>query len=603
MHDWMISKKRYWGLALPIYDCGACGTVEVIGGRAELHERAVAGWEAFEGHTPHRPHVDAVRIACPGCGAPVERIKDVGNPWLDAGIVPFSTLHFREDPDYWRQWFPADFITESFPGQFRNWFYSMLAMSTVLRREPPFETIFGYALVYGEDGRPMHKSWGNAIEFDEAADRMGVDVMRWMFAKARPEENIPFGWHAADEARRELLILWNVYAFFVTYARLAGWSPVEAAPPVAERPILDRWILSRAAGASAAVEARLLDVDAVGATRALSAYLDGLSTWYLRQSRRRFSRSADPTDQDAAFATLHEALVSAARMLAPVLPFLAESLYGNLVTTVRPDAADSVHLTPWPTAELASHRDEALEAAMAGAQGAVELARTLRSTAHLKTRQPLATAWIALPDRGAWLGDDLLGLIADEINVKAVVVIDDDSSLVERSVKPLLPKIGKRLGAAIPAVMAAARSGEVTYEADGSVTLAGITLAPDEVEIQATPRPGTAVAHHDGLVVVLDTALTPELLAEGDARELARAIQELRRDAGLELDDRIDLWVGPVPAAVAAHLPAVAADTLAVIADSESPGGISQATVELDGGPVVIALRRRTGAPGVAAGG
>ena len=164
-------------------------------------------------------------IACSTCGEPVSRIPDVGNPWLDAGIVPFSTLHYREDPEYWKQWFPADFITESFPGQFRNWFYSMLAMSTVLKRTEPFRTIFGYALVFGEDGRPMHKSWGNAIEFDEAAERMGVDVMRWLFAKARPEDNINFGWHAADEARRELLILWNVYAFFVTYARLAGWVP------------------------------------------------------------------------------------------------------------------------------------------------------------------------------------------------------------------------------------------------------------------------------------------------------------------------------------------------------------------------------------------
>src|SRR5438477_372003 len=198
MRDWMISKKRYWGLALPIYECRACGTVEVIGGRAELQERAVEGWDVFEGHTPHRPYVDAVKIACSGCGALVERIKDVGNPWLDAGIVPFSTLHYREDQEYWKRWFPADFITESFPGQLRNWFYSMLAMSTVLRREEPFKTIFGYALLYGEDGRPMHKSWGNAIEFDEAAERMGVDVMRWMFANARPEETILFGWHAAD---------------------------------------------------------------------------------------------------------------------------------------------------------------------------------------------------------------------------------------------------------------------------------------------------------------------------------------------------------------------------------------------------------------------
>jgi isoleucyl-tRNA synthetase len=593
MHDWMISKKRYWGLALPIYDCPACGTVEVIAGRDELKARAVAGWDEFEGHTPHRPYVDAVQIACPGCGGPVERIKDVGNPWLDAGIVPFSTLHQREDPEYWREWFPADFITESFPGQFRNWFYSMLAMSTVLRREPPFKTIFGYALVVAEDGRQMHKSWGNAIEFDEAADRMGVDVMRWMFAKARPEENIVFGWHTADEARRELLILWNVYAFFVTYSRLAGWSPVEAAPPVAERPILDRWILSRAGATAAAVEARLLDVDAHGATRALSTYLDGLSTWYLRLSRRRFSRPDDPRDQDAAFATLHEALVAGARMLAPTLPFLSEEIYGNLVAGVLSDAPDSVHLMGWPGSELAGHRDEALEASMSVAQGIVDLARTLRSTAHLRTRQPLATAWVALPDRGLTIADDLLGLIADEINVKRVEVIDDDSALVERRVKPLLPRIGKRLGSAIPAVMAAARDGEVVFEADGSVTLAGVTLASDEVEIQSAPRPGTAVAHHDGLVVVLDTELTPALIAEGDARELARAIQELRREAALELDDRVDLWVGPLPEAVAAHLPSIAADTLAELAAGDPPVGAARATVALDGGPVEIALRRR----------
>ncbi len=349
MHDWMISKKRYWGLALPIYDCPDCGTVEVIGGREELRERAVAGWDRFEGHTPHRPWIDEVTIACPGCGTPVERIKDVGNPWLDAGIVPFSTIHYREDPEYWQRWFPADFITESFPGQFRNWFYSMLAMSTVLRREPPFKTIFGYALVFGEDGRPMHKSWGNAIDFDEAAERMGVDVMRWMFAKARPEENILFGWHAADEARRELLVLWNVYAFFVTYARLAGWAPAETAPPLDQRPALDRWILSRAAGTAVVVEERLRDVDAVGASRALATFIDGLSTWYLRLTRRRFSRSDDPVDRAAAFATLHEALVATTRMLAPILPFLADTMYGNLVPTVDDAAPDSVHLTRFPT--------------------------------------------------------------------------------------------------------------------------------------------------------------------------------------------------------------------------------------------------------------
>ena len=322
-------------------------------------------------------------------------------------------------------------------------------------------------------------------------------------------------------------------------------------------------------------------------------YLDGLSTWYLRLSRRRFSRSEDPRDQDAAFATLHEALVASARMLAPILPFLADALYDNLVTTVLPDEPDSVHLTPWPSADLAGHRDDALEASMAIAQGAVDLVRGLRSTAHIRNRQPLATAWLALPDRGLAIDADLLDLIADEVNLKEVVVIADDSALVERRVKPLLPRIGKRIGSAIPAVMAAARAGEVTFESDGSVTLAGVTLAPDEVEIQATPRPGTAVAHHDGLVVVLDTELTPALVAEGDARELARDVQDLRRDAGLELDDRIDLWVRDLPAAVQPHLAGVATDTLADLAAGGPPADAPSATVELAGGPVVIALSRR----------
>ncbi|MEI8332477.1 MAG: class I tRNA ligase family protein [Chloroflexota bacterium] len=565
MHDWMISKKRYWGLALPIYDCRSCGTVEVIGGRDELKERAVEGWEVLDGHTSHRPYVDAVRIACPSCGAPVERIRDVGNPWLDAGIVPFSTMHYRTDPAYWERWFPADFITESFPGQFRNWFYSLLAMSTVLRREPPFRTIFGYATLYGEDGRPMHKSWGNAIEFDEAAERMGVDVMRWMYAKARPDDNILFGWHAADEARRELLILWNVYSFFVTYARLTGWGTERPAPPLDERRVLDRWILSRLAAVSARVGECLADNDLDAAARELSGFIDDLSTRYLRSSRKRFSRSDDERDRDAAFATLHAVLVGLARTLAPILPFLSESIYRNLVVAVDGSAPESVHLTGWPSDELAGYRDPAVEETMRVIHRATELVRSLRSQAGIKLRQPLARVWVAFPGTDLRYRGDTLERYAEEVNVKHVEILADGSELVERRVKPLLPKIGRKLGPAIPAIMAAARDGAVEFHADGSVTLAGVTLAPDEVEILATPRPGTAVAHDEGLVVVLDTTVTPELRAEGDARELQRAVQDLRREMTLELDERIDIIVEAGPAAdrLAGHFTAVAAETLA----------------------------------------
>jgi len=611
MHDWMISKKRYWGLALPIYECSACGTVAVIGGREELRERAIDGWAEFEGHTPHRPWVDAVTIACAACGAPVRRITDVGNPWLDAGIVPFSTMHFREDPAYWARWFPADFVTESFPGQFRNWFYSMLAMSTVLRREPPFRTLFGYGLVFGADGRPMHKSAGNAIEFDEAAERMGVDVMRWTFARARPEENVDFGWEAGDDARRELLVLWNVFAFLVRYARLTGWEPPRSGArglALAGGPrsdVLDRWIALRCDDLAGQVRGALERYDARAAALRLGEHIDDLSTWYLRRSRRRFSHRARPADRAAAFRTLHEALVTTAQVAAPLLPFLAEELYQVLVAEHDKAVPASVHLTRWPASIPATPEDRALAAAMVTLRRAVDLARTLRSQAGLRVRQPLAAAWLALPGgtlaAGLAPSDQaaLLEVFADELNVHDVRLIGADSELLARRVRPLLPVIGRRLGPAVPAVMAAARAGEFELHPDGSVTLGGVTLAADEVEVQATPRPGTSVAHDQGLVVVLDTTLTSALVAEGDARELARAIQDLRRQLELDLDEGIAVDVegdGTLLAALTPHLERVKADTLATEIRPRDPWpgdhGAHEAMAALSTGDVRLAIRR-----------
>ncbi len=593
MSDWMISKKRYWGLALPIWECASCAAFEVIGGRDELGKRAVAGWEELEGHTPHRPYIDAVKIACAQCGGEMSRIADVGNPWLDAGIVPFSTLHYRTEPNFWQKWFPADFITESFPGQFRNWFYSLLAMSTVLRRTAPFKAILGFATLFGEDGRPMHKSWGNAIEFNEGAERIGVDVMRWMFARARPEDNILFGYHTADAARRELLVLWNVYYFLVSRARLAGWHPVTsaAAPPPDEQPALDRWIRSRTAGTAHDVAARLTDYDTLGAARALAALIDDLSTWYLRRSRKRFSAAGGP-DAASAFRALHSALATTARMIAPILPFLSEAMYENLVDRNMDDRVPpSVHMSGFP--KLDPLRDEPLETSMAIARRAVDLVRTLRSQAGLRTRQPLARMWLALP---APLTDEaaLLEIVRDEVNVKELIPIGDESELVERRVKPLLPRIGPRLGGATQQVLAAARANEVEYLAGGGVRLAGIELAADEVEILATPRPGTAVAHDEGLVVVIDTELTPELLAEGDARELTRAVQDLRKQAGLELDDVVELWLaGAGLATIQPYLAQVTDDVAANQVHLSRPTDASvSAVVALSGGEVQVGIRR-----------
>ncbi|MEX2028845.1 MAG: class I tRNA ligase family protein, partial [Candidatus Curtissbacteria bacterium] len=249
MHDWLISKKRYWGLALPIWECTECGNFEVIGSKDELKEKATQGWDKFDGKSPHRPWIDEVKVKCPKCGEASSRIKDVGNPWLDAGIVPFSTMS--------PEWFPADFITESFPGQFKNWFYSLIAMSTVLKNENPFKTVLGFATLLDEKGEEMHKSKGNAIEFNEAADKIGVDVMRWMYAVQNPTSNMFFGYHKADEVRRRFyLILWNVYSFFITYANLNNFSPprhsgersdarIDSGQARMTESVLDRWIISR----------------------------------------------------------------------------------------------------------------------------------------------------------------------------------------------------------------------------------------------------------------------------------------------------------------------------------------------------------------------
>ena len=471
----------------------------------------------------------------------------------------------------------------------------MLAMSTVLRREPPFKTIFGYATLYGDDGRPMHKSWGNSIEFNEAAERMGVDVMRWMYSRQRPEDNILFGYRTADEARRELLVLWNVFAFFMTYARLSAWQPSAAANGAPTKDTLDRWILSRTAAAAADTQAELADFDARGAAVRLGQHIDDLSTWYLRRSRRRLSRNPNEADRDAAFATLHRALVGTARMLAPILPFLSDYMYQCLVVAVDATAADSVHLTAWPEADFAPSRDRPLEEAMSVVMNAVDLGRTLRSQASINLRQPIRRVWVALPP-GAHVPADVLEILGEELNAKDVALIADDSDLIERRVRPLLPRIGKRLGAQTQVVLNAARNNEVEYLPDGGARLGGVELAADEVEILATPRPGTAVAHDQGLVVAIDTELNDELRAEGDARELLRAIQDLRKQAGLELDDTIDLWLQAPVALLAPLAPfesRLVDDALvAGISHDAPPADAIAASHAIGSGEFRIALRR-----------
>jgi isoleucyl-tRNA synthetase len=586
MHDWMISKKRYYGLALPIYECRECGHFHVVGSREELKERAVEGWEEFDGHTPHRPYVDAVKIACPNCGKPVERIKDVGNPWLDAGIVGISTMHYSTEPEYWRKWYPADWVSESFPGQFRNWFYSLLAQSTLMADGVgPFKNLFGYSTLYAEDGREMHKSWGNMIEFNEAAEKMGADTMRWLYASCKPEQNLRFGYHVGDETRRRFIIpLWNVYAFFVNYAQLDGWLP-NGETAVSDNPAhaqLDKWIVERLNETTLAVREALNVFDSERATQHLEAFLDDLSNWYVRRSRRRFWKSEADADKAAAYATLYHVLVEFIKLLAPFIPFITEEMYQNLVRSVDENAPTSVHHHLYPQADPDT-LDRRLLDKMRLAITTASLGRAARSSADIKLRQPLAKARVNVGSQQEQ--DDLLELadvLTEEINVKEIEVVSEVGELVNYKLLPnnrvLGPKFGKLFPQVRKALMAldaaeAARklqAGEALTLTVGDET---VSLSGDDVLVQTESLGGTAVASDKGVTVAVDIELTPELIQEGYARDVVRMVNNLRKEAGLEISDRIHLAYeaeGDIAAGMVTFADYIQAETLALSLEAGS---------------------------------
>ncbi|MBI2724360.1 MAG: isoleucine--tRNA ligase [Chloroflexi bacterium] len=604
MDDWMISKKRYYGLALPIYDCEACGTFEVIGSEIELQSRAVEGWDVFAGHSPHKPFIDAVKIACRSCGAIVSRIPDVGNVWLDAGIVPFSTLHYRDDPAYWEQWFPAQFITEAFPGQFRNWFYSLLATSTALVDRPPFEVVLGHGMVRDERGEEMHKSKGNAIWFEDAADKMGVDVMRWLFLRANPANNVNFGYAPADEVRRGMfLTLWNTYAFFVTYATLDGWTPdATGAPPAYSE--LDRWVLSELHRVVRDVTAHLQDFDAASASKQIEAFVDDLSNWYVRRSRRRFWKSESDSDKAAAYATLHESLVTITKTLAPFVPFLAEEMYQNLVRSLDGDAPESVHLAHWPRADE-SRIDPRLAEDTRLIMRVASLGRAARAKAQLRVRQPVQTLFVKLPTAAEEQAlERLAPQVLDELNVKEIRIVRDETNFLRFEVKPNLKLVGKKYGRDVQEIARALTDADdVTLSeiarragAGEAVEIAGKTLLAEELLVNGREREGFASAEENGAIAVVSAELTPDLIAEGLAREIVHRIQNLRKEAGFEIADRIKTYYAgdaDVAAVMRDHGDYIAQETLSVALSDDAPEhGVHSDDSGIDGHALTLSVVR-----------
>ena len=539
--DWGLSRERYWGTPLPLWVC-ECGHVHAVGSKAELKE--LAGIEDIE---LHKPYVDKITFKCPVCGRTMHRTPEVIDCWFDSGSMPFAQYHYPfENKDLFEKTFPADFISEAVD-QTRGWFYTLMAISTLLFDRSPFKNCIVLGHVCDKDGIKMSKHKGNVIDPWSVLDKQGADAVRWYFytgsAPWLPSRFYP---EAVVEAQRKYLgTLWNVYSFYVLYAEIDKFDPTRYRLEDCKLSVMDRWVLSALNSLTAFVDESLASYKITEAARAMTAFTDELSNWYVRRCRDRYWTSAMDDDKIAAFMTLYTVLDTMARLTAPFTPFVAESIYRNITVGVDPSAPESVHLTDYPAAD-ARYVDKALEADMEVAILAANLGRAARNAASVKNRQPLGALYISGSRK---VRKEMLDIIAGELNVKKVEFIADGGGFVTYSVLPNLKAVGPRYGVKVGKIRAhLAANGEaaakaaadgVNYEFD--VDGDKVSLAPEDLLVSSVNKPGFTAESEGGMTVILDTAITPELRKEGYAREIVSKVQNLRKESGFEVTDHIIL--------------------------------------------------------------
>ena len=546
VQDWGISRNRYWGTPLNIWQC-ECGHMHSIGSRQELFE--MSGDEKAKTVELHRPYIDEITLKCPECGGEMHRVPEVIDCWFDSGAMPFAQHHYPfENKELFEQQFPANFISEAVD-QTRGWFYSLLAESTLLFNKAPYKNVIVLGHVQDENGQKMSKSKGNAVDPFDALNKYGADAIRWYFyINSAPWLPNRFHGKAVVEGQRKFMsTLWNTYAFFVLYADIDNFDPTKYELNYDQLPVMDKWLLSRLNTTVQAVDNDLANYKIPEAARALQEFVDEMSNWYVRRSRERFWAKGMEQDKINAYMTLYHALVTIAKTAAPMIPFMTEDIYQNLVRSVDKDAIESIHLCDFPTVNEA-WIDKDLEADMKELLEIVVLGRACRNTANIKNRQPIGTMYVKAEKK---MGEFYTDIIADELNVKEVKFADDVESFISYSFKPQLrtvgPKYGKLLGGirqALTDINGTAAMNELRTNGVLKLDINGndVELTEEDLLIETAQTEGY-VSESDGETsVVLDTNLTPELIEEGFVREIISKIQTMRKEAGFEVMDKITVY-------------------------------------------------------------